>query len=168
MKLIAKGDTFPTSVAFRDAFERNMVVEGRQCKVNKKELTKACSLVGVALVAFHHHVPLKDNPECIGCQECVSLSDTLYSDRRWVGRTSSRGRVQSKVARHDAEETICLLSRSKPLGVRAVITWPIPRIMPFFLAKYLRVLCVSSRERVSSRDAVVVDLIGYLILDLRI
>ena len=36
VKSIAKGGTFPTSDAFRVAFERNMLVEGRQMKADKR------------------------------------------------------------------------------------------------------------------------------------
>lgn len=36
VKRIAKGDTFPTSDAFRVAFERNMMVDGRQLKADKR------------------------------------------------------------------------------------------------------------------------------------
>lgn len=36
VKRIAKGDTFASSADFRTAFERNMIVDGRQCRADKR------------------------------------------------------------------------------------------------------------------------------------
>ena len=54
VKRIAKGDTFPTSDAFRVGFERNMLVESHQMKA-----------------AFHQHAALGGNPEFFRGRERV-------------------------------------------------------------------------------------------------
>lgn len=54
VKPIVKGDTFASSADFRTAFERNMIVEGRQCRADKRVSggrTKLYRCTGAVIVA---------------------------------------------------------------------------------------------------------------------